>query len=73
MAIINSVLGPLNTANLGATLMHEHILSSSMGIPQNYPEILDKGYMKHIVDGLKKAKAEEISQLDPGYRQASML
>ena len=73
MAIINSVLGPLNTANLGATLMHEHILSSSMGIPQNYPEILDKGYMKHIVDGLKKVQAGGTSRLDPGYRQASML
>jgi phosphotriesterase-related protein len=63
MAIINSVLGPLSTANLGTTLMHEHLLSSSTGIPQNYPEILDKGYMKHIISGLKKAKAGGIDTI----------
>ena len=57
MTIINSVLGPLDTANLGSTLMHEHILSSSIGIPQDYPELLERDYMNHIVDGLNKAKS----------------
>ena len=57
MAVINSVLGPLDTKNMGTTLMHEHILSSSIGIPQNYPDILDRGYMKRILSGLKQAKA----------------
>ena len=57
MTIINSVLGPVDTADLGTTLMHEHIMSSSIGIPQNYPEVLEKGYLKHIVDGLKQSKA----------------
>ncbi|MFC1957495.1 phosphotriesterase [Chloroflexota bacterium] len=56
MAIINSVLGPLDTANLGSTLMHEHILSSSVGIPQDYPELLERDYINHIVNGLNKAK-----------------
>jgi phosphotriesterase-related protein len=63
MAIINSVLGPLDTTNLGSTLMHEHILSSSLGIPQNYPELLERGYMPHIIRGLKQAKAEGISTI----------
>jgi phosphotriesterase-related protein len=57
MAIINSVLGPLDTSKLGTTLIHEHILSSSTGIPQNYPEVLDRGYMSIIVRKLKEAKA----------------
>ena len=61
MTIINSVLGPLDTANLGSTLMHEHILSSSGGIPQDYPELLEKDYMSHIIDGLNKTKAGGIN------------
>jgi len=57
VTVINSVLGQIETASLGTTLMHEHIMSSSIGIPQNYPEVLERGYMRHIVDGLKQAKA----------------
>ena len=57
MTIINSVLGPVDTANLGTTLMHEHILSSSIGIPQNYPEVLERGYLRHIINGLKRTKS----------------
>ena len=56
MTNVNSVLGPIDTAKLGTTLCHEHIMSSSIGIPQNYPEVLERGYMKHIVDGLKHTK-----------------
>ena len=41
MAMINSVLGPLDTADLGFTLCHEHILETSAGIPQVYPELID--------------------------------
>ena len=63
MAIINSVLGPLDTAKMGTTLMHEHIMGSSIFIPQTYPEILDRGYMRHIVDGLKRAKAGGIDTI----------
>jgi predicted metal-dependent phosphotriesterase family hydrolase len=32
MATINSVLGPLETADLGFTLTHEHIFTASAGI-----------------------------------------
>ncbi|MFC1899961.1 phosphotriesterase [Chloroflexota bacterium] len=56
MAMINSVLGLLETSQMGTTLMHEHILGSSIGIPQNYPEILDRGYMRKIIEKLKVAK-----------------
>ncbi len=63
MAIINSVLGPLDTSKLGTTLMHEHIMGSSGGIPQNYPELLDRGYMRRIIDGLKQAKAGGIDTI----------
>ncbi len=56
MTIINSVLGPLDTAGLGFTLMHEHLIVSSAGIPQNYPELLGAGFMNRIANGLAQAK-----------------
>ena len=63
MALINSVLGPLDTAEMGETLIHEHLLSSSTGIPQYYPELLDRGYMTTIVRKLKEAKAGGINTI----------
>ena len=49
MTTINSVLGPLDTADLGFTLMHEHLVVSSAGITQNYAELLGDRFMDHIV------------------------
>jgi phosphotriesterase-related protein len=56
MATINSVLGPLDTRELGSTLMHEHLMVSSAGISQNYPELLPDRYIERIVRGLTEAK-----------------
>ena len=39
MATINSVLGPLDTADLGFTLPHEHLIDSSAGIRATYHEL----------------------------------
>ena len=60
MTTMNSVLGPIDTATLGFTLMHEHLIASSACIPQNYPELLDDDFMDLIVDGLTQAKEEGI-------------
>ncbi len=57
MTVINSVLGPLDTADIGFTLMHEHIFGAAAAITQNYPGLMEKDYMKYIIDGLKEAKA----------------
>ena len=38
MAQINSVRGPVDTARLGATLMHEHVFILSAEIMQNFPD-----------------------------------
>ncbi len=56
MATVNTVLGPLDTAKMGVTLAHEHILSSNAGIPENFPELLEEGYMDRVIEGLQKAK-----------------
>ena len=40
MSKIESVLGPIDTSELGFTLSHEHVVVSSAGIPQIYPEFI---------------------------------
>ena len=37
MATVNSVSGPLDTSDLGFTLMHEHIVVLSPGVEANFP------------------------------------
>jgi phosphotriesterase-related protein len=56
MAIINSVLGPLETDDLGFTLIHEHLILAAAGVTQNYPEFLGEEFASLITAGLTQAK-----------------
>ena len=56
MTRVNTVLGPIDTSDLGFTLMHEHLIVSSAGIPKNYPMLLGDDYLNRIVNGLTQAK-----------------
>lgn len=56
MAVVNSVLGPLDTKDLGFTLMHEHILVASAGLYRDYPELLGEERMERTVQALRLAK-----------------
>lgn len=61
MATINSVLGPLDTADLGFTLSHEHVLVTSAGIQHVYPEFIDRdGTIKKGVADLREAYREGV-------------
>ncbi len=61
MALINSVLGPLDTADLGFTLSHEHVLTASAGIQQTFPEFIDRaGAIEEGVTQLRAAYAEGV-------------
>ncbi len=42
MATINGVLGPIDTADLGFTLMHEHIMVVSWAMRMSFPQWLDR-------------------------------
>jgi phosphotriesterase-related protein len=55
MSIINSVLGPLDTKNLGFTLMHEHVMSQGF-VARNYPELFGDRFLDRIIDGIAAAK-----------------
>lgn len=55
MSTINSVLGPLDTKDLGFTLMHEHVMCQAV-VADNYPELFGEDYMNHIINGVTAAK-----------------
>ncbi len=71
--MVNSVLGPLDVANLGFTLSHEHVLVASAGIQQIYPEFIDRqGTIEAAATALQEASAEglrtivEVTTIDLG-------
>ncbi|MFH1775064.1 MAG: hypothetical protein ABH839_00180 [Chloroflexota bacterium] len=57
MTTVNSVLGPLDSRELGFTLMHEHIILASPGFIRNYPELLEADPLGRAVSALKEANA----------------
>lgn len=56
MVKINTVLGDIDTSELGFTLMHEHLVVSFPNAIREYPELLVPNVMDHVVNGLKTAK-----------------
>jgi phosphotriesterase-related protein len=59
MAIVNSVLGPLDTAEMGFTLSHEHVGTNAAGLRHTYPEIIDRaGIVEQSVAALLEARDE---------------
>jgi len=43
MATVETALGPIDVAELGPTLMHEHIVTRSPGVHENWPHLFDRG------------------------------
>jgi phosphotriesterase-related protein len=57
MTIIQSATGPLDTAEMGFTLMHEHVIVTWPPYYQNYPEDFDReALMARSVERLKAAR-----------------
>ena len=42
MATVNTVTGPIETSELGFTLMHEHIAVRSPGVAENFPSVWNR-------------------------------
>lgn len=51
MASINTVLGPIDTSEMGFTLSHEHLLISSAGLQATFPEFIPRD--ERIADGIR--------------------
>ena len=64
MATINSVLGPMDTSELGFTLSHEHVIVTSAGIQHVYPEFIDReGTINRAISDLKLAYNEGLRSI----------
>ena len=56
MATINTATGPIDSSELGFTLSHEHVILTSAGIPQVFPDFVDRdGTIERAVRDLKAA------------------
>ena len=42
MSTVNTVLGPVETSELGFTLSHEHLATNAAGILKTFPELVDR-------------------------------
>ena len=73
MSTINTVLGPMETEELGFTLSHEHLATNAAGILKTFPELVDRpGIIEQAIDTLKEAYEEglrtiiDVSTIDLG-------
>jgi phosphotriesterase-related protein len=62
MSTVNTVLGPIDTKDLGFTLMHEHVISQG-SVAQNFPELFDDNFMNRIINGITEAKKNGVDTI----------
>ena len=59
MAAVNSVLGPIDSSEMGFTLAHEHVGTNAAGLRHTYPEFIDRsGIVEQATAALKEAYNE---------------
>lgn len=63
MPTVNTVSGPVDTADLGFTLMHEHIIVESPGVRENFPIFDRDAEIESAVAKLKDAMAGGVKTL----------
>ena len=64
MAMVNTVTGPVDAAELGFTLMHEHIYVLSEGVVANFPHLWDReARIQQAADALREAKAHGVDTI----------
>ena len=61
MAGVNTVTGTIDASELGFTLMHEHVVTSSAGIPHTFPELIDRERSIGLgIERLREARMEGV-------------
>lgn len=63
MPTINSVSGPLDTADLGFTLMHEHVIVQSLGVKENFPVLDREAEMANAIQRMKEVQERGVKTL----------
>jgi len=51
MTTVETALGPVAITDLGPTLMHEHIVTRSPGVQENWPHLWDRDAILRIAEG----------------------
>lgn len=79
MPTVNTVLGPVDSADLGFTLSHEHVGTNAAGLRHTFPEFIDRqGMIEQASAALKEAYGEglrtmvDVSTFDLGRDIAMM-
>ena len=63
MGSITGVLGPIEGADLGFTLMHEHVMVCASGLRAHYPDLLGPDQEARAIAALERAKTNGIDTL----------
>jgi phosphotriesterase-related protein len=64
MATIQSATGPIDTADLGFTLMHEHVRVSWPPMDQQYPELFDREHeMERALERMQAAREAGVTTM----------
>jgi len=64
MPTVNTVTGPIDTRDLGFTLMHEHIYVLTEGLVANFPHLWDRqARIQRATEALREAKAHGVSTI----------
>src|SRR5436189_2713622 len=50
MTTVETALGPVATGELGPTLMHEHVVTRSPGVQENWPHLWDRSAILAIAE-----------------------
>jgi len=50
MTTVETARGPVDTAQLGPTLMHEHVVTRSPGVQENWPHLWDRNAILDIAE-----------------------
>jgi phosphotriesterase-related protein len=50
MSMVETALGPVPTTELGPTLMHEHVVTRSPGVQENWPHLWDRNAILDIAE-----------------------
>ena len=59
MATVNTVTGPVDTADFGFTLSHEHVGTNAAGLRHTYPQFIDREGIKEQSTAAMKAVYED--------------
>lgn len=61
MATVNTVLGPVDTNDLGFTLSHEHVGTNAAGLRHTYPEFIDReGMREQSIAAMQAVRADGV-------------